>query len=357
MTDKLPKKPIYRDWVFLFVGGIITLIIGGGVFLLTIKKGTGVVASSESQSSEDREEPIPDDYVRRAIDGMYVSESDLPSHYYAVMIENSAEAWPLVGISKARLVFEAQVEGNIPRFMALFDNTQEVESIGPVRSARPYYLSWVTPYDAMYTHVGGSPEALATLSKGIQPSLNEFFWGKHFWRSNNRYAPHNVFTSSEKLEAGYIDREFEDVSLVGWRYSTEQPSKEDRPESHSISLSYSPSSLYDVDWKYLPEENAYQRYQSGDLQTDEGGSHVKAMNVVVVYTSVSVIDEVGRKSIKTIGEGDALFIKNGVAIEVTWKKESKAELLRFFDDEKEVFFNPGPTWVQVLPIGSDVVVE
>ena len=99
---------------------------------------------------------------KRKLDGVCVElEKDIDPKIVAVMVENNLEAWPLSGISKANVVYEAPVEGNIPRFMAIYTIDNEIEQVGPVRSARPYYLDWVSENgNAMYMHVGGSVDAL-----------------------------------------------------------------------------------------------------------------------------------------------------------------------------------------------------
>src|SRR6185312_8758095 len=57
----------------------------------------------------------------------------------AVMVENSPDARPQVGLDKADIVYEALAEGGISRFLALY-LTQDAEAIGPVRSTRHYFV-------------------------------------------------------------------------------------------------------------------------------------------------------------------------------------------------------------------------
>src|SRR4030042_6660759 len=76
----------------------------------------------------------------------------------AVIKENSTEARPHSGISRADVIYEALAEGWITRFMALFYCNTPFENItvAPVRSARTYFIDWVSEYDALYVHVGGA---------------------------------------------------------------------------------------------------------------------------------------------------------------------------------------------------------
>src|SRR3989344_1193710 len=58
----------------------------------------------------------------------------------AVMIENHIEARPQSGIASADVIYEAVAEGGITRFMALFYCNLSDIQVGPVRSARTYFL-------------------------------------------------------------------------------------------------------------------------------------------------------------------------------------------------------------------------
>jgi len=76
----------------------------------------------------------------------------------AVMIENSEEARPQSGLSRADIVYEALAEGWITRLMGVYYCNTPMENISfaPVRSARTYFVDWVSEYDALYNHVGGA---------------------------------------------------------------------------------------------------------------------------------------------------------------------------------------------------------
>ena len=188
---------------------------------------------------------------------------------YGVMIENSAEAWPLVGLDQAFLVIEAPVEANIPRFIAFFSDDQDVDKIGPVRSARPYYLDWNAEFNAVYGHVGGSPEALDLLRSYGTYDLNEFYQGEYFYRQNGtRYAPHNVYTNSEELTQATEEliKVYEivegDIDYGVWTFADDKPTTS---TPISFDLDWSEGATYDVAWEYDATKNAYVRNQKATL--------------------------------------------------------------------------------------------
>jgi hypothetical protein len=352
-------KNKHYDSKFLFVGAGIALILFG-VFVFSGEKkdssDSGHIENSPS-NEQSSESDIPDEWVQRLSDGVFVAPEDQIEKMYGVMVENSAEAWPLSGISKARIVFEAPVEGSIPRFMAVYDNKQEVDEIGPVRSARPYYVRWAHGMNLMYTHVGGSPEALSLLDTLAIPSLNQFYFSKFFWRSIARYAPHNVYTSTAELENGFVYKDYDLPDLNSFVFAEDEYKPEEDTEQ-KVSLSFSISDLYDVMWEFDAEKNLYRRHQGGDVQKDKDGSEVNAANVVVLITDIRVIDEVGRKSVRTDGSGDLYIYRNGAEFYGTWKKEGSDSSLELFDENGEIIeLNPGMTWIEILPDDSTLEVE
>ena len=290
-------------------------------------------------------------------------EIDRPT-VYGVMIENMFEAWPLSGLEQAFLVIEAPVEAAIPRFLAFYHQDQEIDKIGPVRSARPYYLDWAQELEVMYVHVGGSPAALSEISEQGLFNLNEFYRGWYFWRSSSRSAPHNVYTSTDLLADAYEEESswltMGDLEYGLWDYKLDLP-KSERPEAHEITMNFSPyfGDLYLAGWQYDPETNDYLRYQSGYKMSMLDGAEIRAKNIAVLETDIVVLDEIGRRQLTTIGEGDALVFQDGETIEATWSKSSEQDRLRFYNKStsEEILWNAGVTWIEVLGSLDSVQVD
>ncbi|MFH1252912.1 MAG: DUF3048 domain-containing protein [Candidatus Uhrbacteria bacterium] len=266
---------------------------------------------------------------------------------FAVMIENSAEAWPLAGLEDAFLVIEAPVEASIPRFVAFYDSNQTVEKIGSVRSARSYYLDWVAEFSALYAHVGGSPEALSLIRNSDLFDLNQFWHDQYFWRSADRFAPHNVYTSSGLLNQVLTNqKEPQEIDYGLWSFKNAEPTE--NPIDPNLFLNHD-SSLYRIEWKYQPETNDYLRRQNDREMTSADGDSIKANNVAVVYTEILAIDALDRKEIQTIGQGEALVLQDGKKIPAVWQKESATDRLRFYsEDGKEIKWNAGKIWIEIV---------
>lgn len=299
---------------------------------------------------------IPDHYIRRKLDGVYVEPAVADLRPLAVMIDNDPNARPHAGLARAQLVYEAKAEAGITRFMALFAADEKLPAIGPVRSARPYFVRWAEGYDALYVHVGGSPEALELLSRVGMPSINEFYNGSYFWRADDKIAPHNVHTSTENLR-GYLEkRSLEDDDYRGWRYKDDAAATE-RPSAQTITVNYSVTDFL-VEWNYDAEKNAYRRRLGGAPHNDADGTPIYAKNILIAIVPARVVDEQFRRQMDMVGSGQAWYCLDGTCREGEWKKPLEQEREVFYDaNGEDVALNGGTTWVEVVQSKGEVEIE
>lgn len=337
MKDGLNTREVRL--AFMLVALTVILVAFGFVLLL----GGGAADSAEDKIEEEAQDEVG--FFNPWTGEALAEEYNEDEYIFGVMVENAFDAWPLSGVEDAFLVIEAPVEGSIPRFLTFFTGGQEVDQIGPVRSARPYYVDWAYGFDVIYGHVGGSPEALELIRSIGLMDVNEFFVSGVFWRSGARSAPHNVYTSMERFVRYAKDEEFKTQS-EGW--FTFMP--EDRPEEviEEILITWfdSPSS-YDVNWEW--NGGVYRRTQGERNTKSLDGDEYLFENVIIMETDVRSIDEVDRKRLRTEGEGDAVVFKNGRMEEVKWVRHQNGKLS--FEDVwgKEVTLIPGKTWISVIP--------
>lgn len=273
-----------------------------------------------------------------------------PIYPLAIMVENSVDARPQSGLARADLVYEALVEGGISRFMAVYVNSQS-DAIGPVRSARHYFVYLAAEHNASYVHIGASPQGYEALSAVKITRLDETYGDPGFWRISSRYAPHNAYTSTDLLRSS-LDRvrKVTPGSMAGFQFR-EDPKRVQGSEAHKISLTYPGG--YQVDYVYSPEENSYLRSMDGYAQRDaDTGEQVAPQNVVVQFVKAWLIpgDDAGRLDMEQLGEGKALYFRNGVVTEGYWHKPSYGNVTEWYDaDWNPIQFNPGKIWVQIIP--------
>lgn len=316
--------------VFPVVQGVSTLFLQDGLITYWVAKSLkiGVVAvAAEPELPE--EVPASDD--RRP---------------FAVMIDNHPVAWPQSGIDRAEYVFEILTEGGITRLMAVFRGA-EAEEIGPVRSARPYFLEFAKEYDAVYAHVGGSDEALQMLRSGALglDDADQFRYGSYFWRDNARFAPHNTYTSSAELRDLLEDRE--------WREKAERLPPDVRSELHptgvpatELVLEASGASL-DVVYRWNPDTESYDRILRGTpAATRSGESQSPSTVVALAMSAVPGYDPFSKGiiAIDTEGEGMATVFRDGVAIEGIWKKSPGGQTEVYLENGKKIPYAFGQVW-------------
>ncbi|MBI2007442.1 MAG: DUF3048 domain-containing protein [Candidatus Blackburnbacteria bacterium] len=300
-----------------------------------------------------------------------------------VMIENHQESRPQSGLSKADVVYEAIAEGGITRFMTLFYcgvSAEEVQ-VGPVRSARTYYLDWISEYGTspLYVHVGGAnkpgpADALGQIRKygwDVYNDMNQFSIGfPTFWRDYERLGrpvatEHTMYSTTDKLwevakERGLTSEDKNgkkwDDSFISWKFTDGKSATS--PSAARISFSFWEGYKdYAVSWVYDPATNFYKRENGDAAHLDfNNQEQLSASNIVVMFTGVKgPIDELKHMLYTTTGGGKALVFQNGDVVETTWSKKSRTERTRFLDKKgAEINFARGPIWIEVLATGTDV---
>jgi len=358
------KKQFFEDYScmnqllivvgFLILGGILSWTYLGLTTAQTIAD-SGI--SSVQSSSQDEDQSIK--VVKRNLKGEIVAEGLQVPYPMGVMIENLPSTRPQSGLQNASIVYETFVEGLATRFLAIFEKNG-LEKIGPVRSARPYYTQWVSEYDSLYAHCGGSPEALINIYNWELNSINQISgdW-QYYWRDSTKFAPHNLYTSSELLYRALVDKELanQEPLYQAWNFKDDQPATAELIEEKYIKLPMSGGS-WAVEYKYDLEQNNYLRYNGGvehqDMLTNET---IRVKNVVVqIIPEIVAFGELGRLTLEIESGGEALIFMDGGYNIGTWKKEGTTDRTMFYySDGAEVEFNVGNTWIEVVPKGYETV--
>jgi hypothetical protein len=275
----------------------------------------------------------------------------------AVMIDNNPDTYPQFGLNEAVIVYEAPVEGGITRLMALYPASSTIKQVGPVRSARPYYLDWLAEYgSALYMHCGGSPEGLDLIKSRQVFNANEFFRSSYYWRDKTKIAPHNLFTSSDKWQRYLSDYKPRNLSTDWSAWNFGQIASSSNSEIiKSFEIEYLVK--HHVGWRYDSQADNYERTINGEIVLNEFDQPITTSNVIVQFSSIRIIDEVGRRRVSTISEGEARIFRNGQMVRGTWKKENLVSRTRFYDQLKnEVVLSPGRTWLMIVPEKTKITI-
>lgn len=352
-TELEKTKQKMKFWAI--IGGVLLLIsicLAVFAYILIIKNDTAIKNINKSLNIKtpdtiNKENINTENLVRRSIDGVYVEPGKENIYPLAFMIDNHVDARPQAGIDKAQLVIEAEAEGGITRYMAVFATDEKIDKIGPVRSARPYFVDWAKELSAVYVHVGGSPDALAKMIKEGTTHINEFYDGAYFWRGTDFTAPHNVFTSSEKMSEYLVKKEFTTGKFLTWKFK-DDAKKEDLGTSTNIIIDFVLPD-YKVEWQYDEANNNYKRLLGGKIHKSADEVELSAKNVIIQFVRGEVLDDAKRQSFQHIGEGKAVVCLDAYCRKGTWKKATASSRTRFYDMENNEFeFNAGKIWIEVV---------
>jgi len=308
-----------------------------------------VEVMEEHENEEQIIDSMEESKVPSPISGILTEKENIERRPIAVMLDNQSKARPQAGLDQAEVIYEILTEGWITRYMAIF-LINEPELIGPVRSARSYFIDKAMEFDALYVHDGGSPQALADIVAFKIADISAQSRDKRiFWRENHKPRPHNEYTNASAIrlaaaESGY--REYGEFDH--WQFNKKDLSIQGSALSY-LEIPY--HKTYVPSFRYDPEKNLYYRYINDSPHVDEvSQEHLSAKNIIIQYAETKIIDSEGRREIDLVGKGEGLFISLGEMKPIQWEKENRRALTRFYDmDGKEIFLNPGVTWIEVVP--------
>ncbi len=315
-----------------------------------------------------------------------------------VMIENHQEARPQSGISKADVVYEAVAEGGITRFLAIFycgASSEEVQ-VGPVRSARTYFLDWISEYGdyPLYTHVGGANcnrETGSGCQGGAKADalgqITTYGWANYndmnqysipfptFWRDYERLGhpvatEHTMYSTTDKLwEYAGKKRKLAatdengnrwDKKFVKWLFKDEA-AEADRGDKGLTIKFWAGYGDYFVTWEYDKANNVYKRSNGGAIHKDlDYDTQLVSKNVILQFSKESRANDGYDNNVHLIyankGSGKALVFQDGKVSEGTWNKKDRTDRTKFLDSKgKEVKFDRGTIWIENVPVGAEVI--
>lgn len=331
--------PNHKPWKKILVLLIlITAVAGGVVWWL-------------NQSKQDQAQFQPEEVKQPAINGVMVPESLAQTRPVAAVIENAPEARPQSGLSDAEIVYETVAEGGITRFLALFQ-ARTPKEIGPVRSARPYFNTLANTWGAAMLHSGGSKQALSELNAGVHKNVydvNEFFFGTYFSRDKTRTAPHNLYTTREKISE-LLDAKgelnWEPVSM--WQFET-VPIDQLVPEVTNITIPFS-YPLFQVKYTFDPTTNSYLRSLNNQPHTDRNNDlQISPSNIIILLTDITPTgDELLTMNVRLTGTGPCYLFTAGKFKECRWEYSSGKHVYSDTDGNP-LKLQPGQIWVEIFP--------
>ncbi|MBN8235758.1 DUF3048 domain-containing protein [Halobacillus kuroshimensis] len=274
---------------------------------------------------------------------------DKSGRVLGVMVNNHPKARPQSGLSQADLVYEALAEGQITRFLALF-HSDIPDTIGPVRSARPYYFELAYGYDALYAYHGASHSIYQQLAGTSMDAVDGAVYDNNGWlfrRSGDRSAPHNSYLWTEGLDRVVVEKGLTEGDPPEALYFTDE-SPDGRP-AEEVQVTY--GSRTQVRWQY--SDQGFLRFNDGEPSVDRSTmEQISADNVWIIEARHQIIDEAGRREVDLTSGGRGFLFQKGTMKEVEWRN-TDGRLLPY-EGEEQVPFVPGNTWINIIPESAAV---
>lgn len=328
------------------------------------KEVSGMTAEEETGETKEvfEREYNEEGQVRSFLTGKWVDAEIGERRPVAVMLSNIEAANPMCGVSRADVVYEAPVEGEITRMMGIFEDYDDLEKIGSVRSCREYFLFWALEFDAIYTHYGQSSYAVEYLDRDYADNLSGLaaIGSTVFYRTDDRPSPHNAYASAKGIREGIkklkYRNAYKDTYSGKFRFAKdgELVSLTGLDGSVSTADYIAPGYYVNKPWfEYNEADKLYYRFQYGDKHIDEmTGEQLAFTNVIIQYADWEKRDEKGYLAFDCHGEGYALIFTNGTCTEAHWMREGSQEdgVIRYYDLglENEITLNQGKTMVCVV---------
>lgn len=293
--------------------------------------------------------------ARSLFTGEWIDEEDVYNRPVAVMTENTKVTLPQYGLGNADVIYECPVEGGITRLMAIYQDYSGMEKVGNVRSCRLYYVYFAKEFDAIYFHAGESKYALDVLNSSFIDNVDGITGtgGQYYYRDNSRKAPHNLYTTSDKIAAAIESYGFS-TTLSASTEPHYQFTTEDQPNLLEDGVDAQKVSMYYVDnkpwFEYNSSDGKYYRYEFGAAQVDGlTNEQLAVTNIIIQNCNSSLMDSSnGTLDIDYKSGGTGKYITMGKAIDITWTRESASSKTRYYDASgKEIVLNPGVTWVEI----------
>lgn len=321
------------------------------ILLLSLLFVGGCTEKKDTKVELPKEQPRVEEVVYHApLTGEVVKE-EVTQRPIIVTVNNHPDARPQSGLASADIVYEMLAEGNVTRFLAVYQS-ELPETMGPVRSARDYFIELANGFDAFYIAHGYSPDAKKLLDSGTVDHINGMQYdGTLFKRSTDRVPPHNSYISAEnvtegakKVNASMIYKK----NVVQTFYEAEESVKIGI-DAKRIEIRYGNNNNFHNTYIYDDIQNSYER-MSGEVVTKDALTNepLKISNVLFFEMPHRTIDGDGRQNINLKAGGRAYVFQAGYLREIQWKNNNGI-LVAVEEDGSPVKLVVGKTWVHFVP--------
>lgn len=354
----------------------------------------GVVLENGMKSGGEKhtigQRTVVDGKMQSWLTGEWKDQSVAKRRNMAIMIPNNKrggykDSSPLMkqmGISYASIIYEAPVEGRITRLMPIFEDYDDLEFIGPVRSSRDYYIHEAMSFDSIYVNWG---LAIPWVEKLIEsehidnistdPVIDNSY--DRAFERNKDMMPGcaseftgvlNMKKYSEGIEAKGYAKEYRNTFVKAFEFADDGylATYDSCPDATKVYPGGTQKNSggygsHQPCFEYNAEDRLYYRSQYGAPHTcGLTGEQLTVTNVIFKVCHGSRKEPNNPKSdyldFVTDGSGKAYVFTNGKVIEGTWERKGASDpsygnyfnpnpTLYYDKDGNEIVLNQGKTWI------------
>ncbi len=279
----------------------------------------------------------------------------------AVMIKvgDDPKARPQAGLDKADVVYEERVEGNVVRFLAVYQS-QDAKSVGPIRSVRSSDAGVVAAIGGVFVYSGGIAPFDSLMRRLGLTVISEEVNATAFHLRSDRQRPYKTYASTSEMRALASTRAAKPPGLFTFLAPSEPfAAVAATPASHAT-VTFGPNTVTRWDWDAATSK--WKRSINGFAQRTDGGTQLAFTNVIiqtVPYRGTPYRDQAGSPvdEAVTTGSGDAILLTGGQRVPLRWSKATDKALTLFTDSAgRSIRLPTGQTWVVLAPKEATIAV-
>lgn len=319
--------------------------------------GQPPVGEDGSKKEEILKEEDNTNKAKSPLSGTYVEKEKLDRRVMGIMFDNHPKARWQAGLKDAEIVYEYGVEAPYTRYLALF-LSNDPPSIGPIRSARPYFVTTILEYDALYVRVGGSAEAEADIVKYNVDDLDARKGGPNiFWREKHKKSPNNLYSDMKTLRSLADEKGLNEKRNINMFIFNREDRDIQGFSASEINIKYNKSNT--TDYLYNEEDKKYYRKKDGKDHIDETDNiPITAKNIIIREVETRPLADGKKLEMDLVGKGEGKYFTNGKGVDINWIKNSREEKTIYtHDNGQELKLNPGVTFIQVVNPKMEIAIK
>lgn len=322
------------------------------IFIIGAFSGCGGNKEDGTKPSSQATETPEDTAIRNPLTGEPdYDKSLLKNRPVFMVVENTPEARPQWGITSSDIVWEMVVEGGISRMLLMFADASRIpEKVGPIRSARHYFVDLAEGFDGIFVHFGYSPLAQSQIANHKVNNINGLV-DNYFYRDSSRNVAveHTSYTTGEAIQKAIANKEYRTEIKEDYQ-SPFNFNKKDKSLSAPCARIYIDfSASYTYVYTYNAEKKVYEAKLHGKSFADSEGVQQNFKNIIICYTDINDLNDSKGRVDFDLSEGKGIYVSNGSYTDITWKKGDSDDMLKLYNKVgDELSLNVGRTYIAIM---------